>query len=320
VGGAPQPPQFFFEAWALKVLLACHCVKAACELLRLDWDAAHRIMERGVERGLVRRKLDQLRTVGLDEKSFGSGQDYVSVMTDLDQGRVLEVVPGNETESGRQLWQALPTEQREKVQAAAMDMSAGFAAATRLEAPQAAIVHDKFHVSAMLNDGVNKVRRQEHHQLKKQGDQRLTGSRQLWLYNPENLSDQRFEDFKELLKQNLRTARAWLHKENFGGFWEQESGWAAEGYFKRWYASIIRSRLEPMKKVARTLKKHLSELLNYFAYPITNAVTEGLNSKIQQLKANARGFRSFGNYRTRILFFCGKLDLTPNAPAHRFAQ
>lgn len=273
-----------------------------------------------MERGLLRRHVEELRLVGLDEKSFGAGQDYVSVMTDLAQAKVLEVVPGNDKESGCQLWQALPEEQREKVQAAAMDMSAGFAAATRQEAPQAAIVHDKFHVSQMLNEAVDQVRRREHRQLQKEGDERLTGSKQLWLYNPENLSDQRYADFEELLKENLKTARAWLHKENFGGFWEQESAWAAEGYFKRWYASAIRSRLEPVKKVARSLKAHLRELLNYFAFPITNAVTEGLNSKIQQLKANARGFRSFRNYRTRILFFCGKLDLMPTIPGCHFAQ
>jgi transposase len=252
--------------------------------------------------------------VGLDEKSFGSGQDYVSLMTDLEQARVLEVTPGNDTQSGCRLWQALPPPQREKVEAAAMDMSAGFAAATRQQAPQAAIVHDKFHVSKMFKDSVDRVRRREHRDLRQQGDERLTGSRQLWLYNPENLADQRFEDFQELLRQNLKTSRAWLHAENFRGFWEQDSAWAAEGYFTRWYASAIRSRLDPVKKVARTLKSHLAELLNYFTYPITNAVTEGLNSKIQQLKAAARGFRSFESYRTRILFFCGKLNLLPTLP------
>src|SRR5204863_8746548 len=98
--------------------------------------------------------------------------------------------------SGRQLWQSLPQEQRTKVQAAAMDMSAGFAAATREEAPQAAIVHDKFHVSSMLNEAVDKVRRREHRQLQQEGDERLTGSKQLWLYHPANLSDQRFADFQ----------------------------------------------------------------------------------------------------------------------------
>lgn len=268
-------------------------------------------MERAVQRGLERRSVAELRLVGLDEKSFGRGQSYISVMTDLQEARVLEVTPGNSTQSGCALWQALPEEQRERVEAAAMDMSAGFAAATAIEAPHVAIVHDKFHVSKLLNEAVDKVRREEHRALKREGDERLTKSRQLWLYNPVNLEDARLDAFQDLLAQNLKTSRAWFHKENFMDFWQQESAWSAEGYFKRWYASAIRSRLAPVKKVARTLKDHLSNLLNYFSYPITNAVTEGLNSKIQQLKAAARGFRSFRNYRTRILFFCGKLDLLP---------
>lgn len=252
--------------------------------------------------------------MGLDEKSFGRGQDYVSIMTDLEQGRVLEVTPGNDTQSASLLWQALPPEQRDGVEAAAMDMSAGFAAATREQAPRADIVHDKFHVSKMFKEAVDLVRRGEHRGLCQQGDRRLAGSRQLWLYNPENLADRRMEDFQALLRQNLKTSRAWLHAENFRGFWERDSYWAASGYFKRWYASAIRSRLQPIKKVARSLKAHLPGLLNYFIHPITNAVTEGLNNKIQHIKASARGFRSFENYRARILFFCGKLDLLPIIP------
>ena len=277
-------------------------------------------MERAVQRGLARREVEGLKVVGLDEKSFGRGQDYISVLSDLQGGRVLEVVPDNNTQSGCALWQSLPPAQRVQVQAAAMDMSAGFAAATRQEAPQAAIVHDKFHVSALLNDAVDKVRRGEHRLLQKEGDDRLSGSRQLWLYHPGNLNDVRFAAFTELLQENLRTARAWMHKENFRDFWSQLSRWAAEGYFKRWYASAIRSRLDPIKKVARTLQAHLEGLLNYFLFPVTNAVAEGLNSKIQLLKAHARGFRSFQNYRTRILFYCGKLDLMPIPNTYGFDQ
>jgi transposase len=86
---------------------------------------------------------------------------------------------------------------------------------------------------------------------------------------------------------------------------------AAEGYFSKGYSRAILSRLEPVEKVAKSLKNHLDGLLNYFIHPITNAVTEGLNSRIQEIKANARGFRSFHNYRTRILFFCGKLTFSP---------
>jgi transposase len=169
----------------------------------------------------------------------------------------------------------------------------------------------KLHVSAQLNAAVNAVRRKEHRQLSAQGDERLKGSRQLWLYDPINLDDARQESFAELAVQNLKTARAWMHKENFRDFWAQESRWEGEGYFKRWYGSAIRSQLLPVKKVAKSLKGHLDGLLAYFAHRITNAATEALNGRIATLKANARGFRSFEHYRTRILFFLGQLDLRP---------
>ena len=302
-----------FESWAVEVLLACQSVTSACELLDLDWGSAQRIMDRAVERGLVRRSLEGIQRVGMDEKSFGRGHDYIGILNDLDGSRVVEVTPGNDTESGRRLWQALGKEQRGKVKAAAMDMSAGFAAATRLEAPQAVIVYDKFHVSALLNKAVDLVRRQEHRALSKEGDETLKGTKQLWLFNPIHLSEERQAEFEKVLKGNLKTSRAWLVKENFCGFWEQASRQQGAGYFKKWYNHAIRTRLEPIKKVARTLKKHLDGLLNYFEHRITNAVSESINSRIQALKANARGFRSFGNYRTRILFFLGKLDMAQAA-------
>jgi len=106
-------------------------------------------------------------------------------------------------------------------------------------------------------------------------------------------------------------ARAWAAKELFTQFWQyQETGWARR-FFKDWFGWISRSRLKPMIAAARMLKRHLENLLTYMKHHITNAVTEGLNSKIQSLKFAARGFRNFKNYRTRILFFCGKLDLYP---------
>jgi transposase len=296
----------FFEAWAVQVLQAAQSISQACALLRLDWSAAQRIMRRAVERGLARRQTAGLRYVGLDEKSFRKGQSYVSVLSDLVQGRVLEVVEGRDEQSGTVLWESLPELQRGEVAAAAMDMSAGFAAATRRAAPHVEIVHDKFHVSKLLGEAVDKVRRGE-----VKDDERLKGSRQLWLYNPVNLADERLEELQRLARQNTRTARAWLQKENFSGFWSQVGRHAGEGYLNGWYRSAIHCRLEPIKKVARTIKRHADTLLNYFAHPITNAVAEGLNSRIQQIKANARGFRAFAHYRTRILFFCDKLDLLP---------
>src|SRR3984893_14520001 len=119
-----------FERLAVEVLQACRSLSQACNLLDLDWRSAHRMMQRAVQRGLDARQLEGLRRVGLDEKSFGLGQRYVSLLSDLDHSRVLEVVPGNDTQSGCALWESLPQAQRENIEAAAMDMSAGFASAS----------------------------------------------------------------------------------------------------------------------------------------------------------------------------------------------
>ncbi|MBP8153977.1 MAG: transposase [Nitrospira sp.] len=94
---------------------------------------------------------------------------------------------------------------------------------------------------------------------------------------------------------------------------------AAGRFFTQWYRAVMRSKLEPVKKVARTLKAHLVHLLTSFQHPITNVLTEGFNSKIQAIKAAAHGFRRLENYRARILFFCGKLNLLlhlPSPPIH----
>lgn len=303
-----------FEAFAVQVIEACRSLTQAADLLRLDWDSVQRIVERAVARGLARRETTTVRHVGLDEKSFGRGQDYVSLMTDLDEHRVLEVVPDRDTPSAVALWETLPEGQRTKVEAAAMDMGANFAAATRVAAPQAAVVHDKFHVVKHLNEAVDKVRREEHHRLLGRGDDSLSGTKFLWLQNALPEGDRKLT-FDELCERNLKTARAWCHKETFAEFWAQGSAQDGQRFFKDWFNTVARSKLEPLKKVARMLKRHLLGLLSYFAHPITNALTEGFNSRIQAIKADARGFRRFIAYRARILFHCGKLDMLPDIPS-----
>ena len=200
-------------------------------------------------------------------------------------------------------------EQKQSVEAVAVDMWEPFIQSIQEAVPEADVVHDKFHVSKYLGEAVDKVRRQEHKELLAQGDDTLKGTRQLWLYNPQNFSPQQREEFAQLKNQELKVARAWAAKELFSRFWTyQEEGWARR-FFKDWFGWVSRSRLKPMRDVAGLLKRHLENLLTYLKHHITNAVTEGLNSKIQNLKSAARGFRNFKNYRTRILFFCGKLDL-----------
>jgi transposase len=306
-----------FEAFAVAVIAACRSLTQAADLLCLHWDSVQRIIDQAVARGLARRTTEGVTRVGLDEKSFLRGQSYVSLMTDLSGHRVLEVVAGRDTASVVKLWDALPKDQRDKVQAAAMDMGAPFIIGTRQAAPQADIVHDRFHVAKPLNEAVDQTRREESAKLASQGDDTLKHTRFLWLHGA--VPDERRQDFEALLETNLRTARAWAYKEQMVEFWHQPDAEAGNTFFQQWHRSVMRSRLPKMKKVAKTLKAHLGGLLTYFKHRITNALTEGFNSKIQALKADARGFRRFENYRTRILFFCGKLDLAPHlhsAPTH----
>jgi transposase len=305
-----------FEALAIHVIQACGNVKAAAGLLGLDWDSVHRIIERAVERGLERREVESLQYVGIDEKSFGRGHNYISLLVDLTGARVLEVVEGRTEEATDGLWKDLADEDKEQIEAVAVDMWPAFANSIATNAEQADIVHDRFHISKHLNDAVDKVRRQEHKELKKLGDDRLTGSKQWWLFNEENLSEDRRSEFEALRDQELKTSRAWAIKELFRCFWEYRYAGNARKFFNRWYGWATRSQLKPIIKVAKMLKRHLDNILTYFRHRITNAMSEGFNSRIQSIKSQARGFRAFNNYRTRILFYCGKLKLLPANITH----
>lgn len=303
-----------FEAFALRVLENSRSLSRGGELLRLDWSSVQRIMERAVERGLARRELGAVRHLGMDEKSFGKGQSYISTLVDLeaDAPRVLEVVEDRDTHAAVALLESLPAPTRETIEAVAIDMSAAYAAAARRVLPQADVVHDRFHVSKLLGEAVDKVRRGENQQLLARGDQSLKGTRYVWLYHPGELDAQRFDQLTDLLAlRHLQTARAYYHRIRFMDFWSQGSIEAAQRFFTQWWHEAQRSGLAPICKVAATLRDHLGGLVTYFRHRITNAMSESFNSTIQSLKASARGFRNFEHYRIRILFFLGRLDMQP---------
>lgn len=174
-------------------------------------------------------------------------------------------------------------------------------------------MHDRFHIAKHLNEAVDQVRRAEHKALRKEGDEQLTGTRYLWLTNEENLSEEQAVSFEALKEANLKTSRAWGIREMFREFFQQKTARQGRAFFKKWYGWASRCQLQPVVKVARRIKEHFEEIVTWFAHRISNAPAEGFNSLIQALKSAARGFRNFENYRTRILFFCGKLPLYPEA-------
>jgi len=300
-----------FEAFAIRVLQAAGTSEQARILLGLNWNSVQRIMDRAVERGLIVRDLDDVKHAGIDEKNFRRGHDYISVLTDIDQSRVLEVTQGRDEEAANGLWEIFSEQQKGNIEAVAMDMWQAFENSVVKNVPEADIVHDRFHISKHLNEAVDKVRRQEHKALKKEGDETLTGTRYSWLSNPENLSDEKWDLFAILKEMELKTSRAWAIREQFRWFWEYQYAWSAKKFFDRWYQWASRCRLDPMKKAAKMIWKRLDNILTWFRHRISNGPAEGFNSRIQSIKSAARGFKNFNNYRIRILFFCGKLDLLP---------
>jgi transposase len=303
-----------FEAFAIEVLKMAASLEAGRLFLGLSWDSAHAIMERAVERGLSKRDITEVEQIGIDEKSLLKGHKYLTALNDLDGGRVLDVVQERTEAACRELIKkALPTlYSRFKIDAAAMDMWPAFRNAVEALLPNASVVYDHFHISGYLGKAVDQVRRAEHKQLLREGDDILTGSRYSVLRSEKTRTEKHEGVLEKICGRNLKTARAWAIKESFAAFWQARNRAFAELVFNDWYGWAIRCQLKPVVKVAKMLKKHLEGLLSYFDYPITNAVSEGLNSKIQSIKAAARGFRNFANYRIRILFTCGKLDLTPD--------
>ena len=300
-----------FERFAIDMLQACQNRTKGQNILKISWDELNHIMFKAVKRGMSRREAVTIRYVGIDEKNFRHGRDYVTIMSDLDRGCVIDVAETNKTEAIDSLWQAMPKQQRDGVVAVSMDMWAAFINSTRANVKQADIVHDKFHIVSKLCDAVNDVRKKEHAMFLEGNIATLTGTKFLWLKNPERMTKDQKKRFKELQIDQLAVGRAWNLKELFRHFWCYIYENPARGFFKRWYFAATHSRLTPIIKVAKTIKNHFEDVITYLKHHITNAFAEGINSKIQQVKMIARGFRGFANYRVAILFYCGKLDLYP---------
>ena len=298
------------EAFVVKLLQVCPTTKGVCELTRLAWSTVNDIMGSAVERGMLRRAEEDIPYLGLDEKSSEKGYSYASILTDIERSRVLDLVPERKLAAAKSLLETLSPTQRASVKAVAMDMWPAFMSAAHACVPHADIVHDRFHVSKYLGEAVDAVRKQEHRSLTQAGSSPLTGSKFAWLKRYPDGRSAEAVAFRELNQLNLKTSRAWRIKETFTQFWVYRYTGAAKRFFDAWSNNAMRSRLEPIKKVVKMLRRHEAGLLNFSQHRISNACAEGFNSAIQLLKANARGFHNCTNYRARILFHCGKLDMS----------
>ncbi len=301
-----------FERFAIDVLQRCNQTKAA-EILGLSFDGAHHIMERAVTRGLLRRETNVAAHIGVDEKAYKKGHSYFTVVSDLDKGIVLDLQDDRKQSSLDAYFNSQTKEEKSSIEAVCMDMWEPFSLSVRsnLPDPESKIVLDRFHIAKHMVDSVNDVRKQEHRLLLGEGNRTLTGSKYLWLFNEENIPDDKKANFDLIRNLVNKTARAWMIKEMLRNLWTYKSKAWAKKYFERWYSWAIRSRLDPVKKVAKMIKNHLNGILNFFDHRLTSAGAEGINSRIQAIKVAARGFRTKEGFKIAIWFHLGGLELYP---------
>jgi transposase len=289
-------------------------LSAVARRLRLTWDQVSGIQARAVGRGLARRAALTPTRIGIDETSFQKRHEYVTVVNDLERGCVLYVADGRSQEALDRFYAGLGEAGCARLDAIVMDMWRPYINSTHahVAAADAKIVFDKFHIAQHLGSAVDLVRRAEQRALRAVGDRTLAGTRYAWLTNPKQMSAKQRRSFAELRSRQLKVARAWAIKELAMSLWGYvRRGWA-ERRWTRWYAWAIRSRLEPIKQVARLIKRHWQGVINAATSNVTNALSEGINSKIQWIKRMAHGYRNRDRFRDAIYFHLGGLDLYPD--------
>jgi len=294
-----------FEALAMTLMTAMP-VAAAARIIGEHDTKLWRVLHHWVEAARARADYADVKRVAIDETAAARGHDYVSLFVDIDQRRVLFVADGKDADTVAEFADDLQAHNGDAshIKEVCIDMSAAFIKGVGHNLTEAEITFDKFHAVKIVNDAVDKVRRDE-----SKTRPELKRSRYLWLKNEPNLSAQGRANLDALTRMHLKTARAYQLRLAFQEIYQQPSLTWGELFLDRWYSWAIRSRLEPMKDAARTVMRHRDGILRWFDSRIANGLIEGINSLIQAAKAKARGYRSTRTLKAITYLIAGKLDL-----------
>jgi len=266
-------------------------------VFKVSWGTVFSAVERVVEWGLARRRLDGLTALGVDEVQWQRGHRYLTLVYQIDDDckRLLYVAAERTAASLDGFFTAVDQGTISGLKYVCSDMWQPYLQVLATRAPQAVHVLDRYHLVARLNKAVDEVRAGEARRLKADGyEEVLKHSRWCLLKRPENLTPNQTLKLQELLKYNLRTVRAYLHKEDLQRLWDYRLPYWGGEFLREWIGRVLRSRLEPLKKVARSMRTHLSLILNWFEArgTVSAGSVEGLNYKVKLAMKNAYGFRS----------------------------
>jgi transposase len=288
---------------------------------RTSWEKVFQAVEYIVQWGLEHRDLSGVTAIGVDEIAWCKGHNYLTLVYQIDAGntRLLWIGKERTVKTLLGFFRFFGESRSQALKYVCSDMWQTYLKVIKKKAGQAIHILDRFHIVAKLNKAIDEVRAEEHRQMKKDGyEPILTNSRWCLLKRPENLTEKQEAKLKDLLQYNLKSVRAYLLKEDFNGFWDYVSpAWAGK-FLDRWCTRTMRSKLEPMKKVAKTLRKHKPLILNWFRAKkaFSSGVVEGLNNKAKVTTRKSYGFRTVRGAEIALYHALGKLPTPPMA--HRF--
>ena len=298
---------WFLAAWAKRMSWS-----EVATAFGTSWDHVFNSVKMAVKWGRERMELEGITAIGVDEMQWGRGHNYVTVVYQINAGcrRLLWVGEHRTAKTFLRFFRWLGKERSQRVQFVCSDMWQAYLKVIAKKIKGAIHILDRFHIMAKLNKAIDKVRREEGRELKAKGlDPVLKGSRWWFLKKPMNLTARQVEKLKNVLKYNLKTVRAYLLKEDFESFWQYtRAGWAGR-FLDQWCTRTMRSRIEPMKEVARSLRSHRELLLNWFRArkEFSSGIVEGLNNKAKLTTRKAYGYRSFETLEVSLYHGLGKL-------------
>lgn len=308
--------RWFLATWAKRLSWS-----ETAAIFRTSWDSVCRAVEHAVEWGLAHRDLSTVRALGIDEVAWGRGHRYLTLVYDIGATtrRLVAVAEERTEDSLRSCLQSLGGAVCQQVEFVCSDMWKPYLNVIGERLSQAVHVLDRFHVMQKFGKAIDEIRAEEARRLKRDGyEPVLTRSRWCFLKRPENLTEKQTVKLAELVKYNLRTVRAYLLREEFQRLWEYKSpAWAAK-FLDEWTGRVMRSRLEPMKKIAKTIRTHRPLILNWFRArgEVSSGAVEGLNNKVKLVTRKSYGFRTGRVVKLALFHNLGHLP-EPNH-THRF--
>jgi transposase len=284
-------------------------------VMGIDWRTVGVIVGRVVDRKLDPDRLKNLRRIGVDEFSYRKRHRYVTIVVDHDRRRVIWTCEGKGKAALERFFAEIGPEACQKLETVTMDMAAGYRRAVEDHAPQAVIVFDRFHVQRLASRALDEVRREIVREL--EGTtlaKEIKRSRWPLLMNAENATAKNQVKLSEVEKASKPLFRAYLLKEALRKALSCKQVWRARQELRRWIGWAARSRLEPFKKLSRTIRRHLDGIVAYIELQLTNGLVEGINARSRVSARRAYGYHSAHALMAMIMLCNGGIELNPALP------